>query len=209
MARKYTTLPYTELPVATGNFDAHRVPIDRIVIHTMAGTWQGAAARFNNPTSKVSAHYGVKYDGGLIAWLEEYYVGYHAGEHSVNQRSIGIEHEDLGNYNSPRPDVLYATSAKLVADICTAYQFPCDRTHIIKHSEVIATGCPDSLDIDRIISQARLILFPASAPTDWQAKYNEEHAKAEALYQDKVALLGANTSIKDKLTEALALLRFS
>jgi len=56
-SRKATSLLFTELPVALGNFDTARVSIDRVIIHTMDGTWQGAAARFNNPASKVSAHY--------------------------------------------------------------------------------------------------------------------------------------------------------
>ncbi len=154
MTRTVTTLPFTELPVAVGNFDTSRTQIDRIIIHTMVGTWQAAAARFNNPAEKVSAHYGVRYDGTLIHWLEETSTGYHAGNYSMNQRSIGIEHEDLGKYNDSRPDVLYIESAKLVADICKFYNIPCDSQHILKHSEVVATGCPDSLDVNRIIDGA-------------------------------------------------------
>lgn len=158
-------LPFTELPVAIGNFDETRSTIDRIIIHTMVGTWQSAADRFNNPTQKVSAHYGVKYDGGLIHWLEEFWTAYQAGKYPMNQRSIGIEHEDMGNYNSPRPDALYQTSGKLVADICKFYNIPCDRKHILKHSEVSATQCPDSLDIDRIIREAQGVLNP-TPPVD-------------------------------------------
>jgi N-acetyl-anhydromuramyl-L-alanine amidase AmpD len=149
-----TKLPFTELPVALGNFDTSRELIDRIVIHTMVGTWQAAAQVFNNPANGVSAHYGVKYDGALIHWLEEYYTAYHAGDYGMNQRSIGIEHEDLGKPNDPRPDTLYTESAKLVHDICLFYNIPIDRQHILKHSEVSATQCPDALDIDRIVREA-------------------------------------------------------
>lgn len=154
MDRIATSLPYTEKPVAEGNYGTNRTTIDRIVIHTMVGTAAGASARFNNPTQQVSAHYGVKLDGSLIHWLEEYIVAYHAGNMAMNQRSIGIEHEDNGDYNGPRTNELYATSAKLVKDICDYYNIPIDRQHIIKHSEVIATGCPDALDIDRIVREA-------------------------------------------------------
>lgn len=154
-------MPYTELVVATGNYDTSRVTIDRIVIHTMVGTVAGAAARFAGKGNQVSAHYGVGYDGKLYHWLEEMYTAYHAGNYPMNQRSIGIEHEDMGNYNSPRPDVLYQTSARLVADIAKYYGIPLDRQHVLKHSEVIATGCPDSLDIDKIVSMAQAINNPA------------------------------------------------
>lgn len=166
-------MPYTELVVATGNFDTSRAKVDRIVIHTMVGTVNGAAARFAGKGNQVSAHYGVGYDGKLYHWLEETFTAYHAGNYPMNQRSIGIEHEDMGNYNSPRPDALYETSAKLVADICKYYNIPIAREYIIKHSDVIATGCPDSLDIDRIIARAQQIANPTPTTTNWQAIVQE------------------------------------
>lgn len=158
MQRTSTSLPYTELEVADGNFDTNRSTIDRIVLHTMVGTWQGAAERFDNPASEVSAHYGIKYDGGIIHWLEETYTAYHAGNYAMNKRSIGIEHEDMGRYNDPRPDALYKTSAQLVADICRFYKIPCDRAHILDHRQVINTACPDALDTDRIIKEAQALI---------------------------------------------------
>ncbi len=159
-SRATTSLPYTELEVATGNFDTSRTTIDRIIIHTMVGTAESAASRFDTYGTQVSAHYGVKLDGSLIHWLEEFNTAYHAGSYSMNQRSIGIEHEDNGDYNGTRPDILYAESAKLVNDICKFYNIPIDRTHILKHSEVIPTGCPDALDIDRIVRQAAALNNP-------------------------------------------------
>jgi hypothetical protein len=187
MTRKYTTLPYTELEVAEGNFDTSRVAIDRIVLHTMVGTWQGAASRFDNSASQVSAHYGVKYDGGLIAWLEEYNTAYHAGSYAMNQRSIGIEHEDMGNYNSPRPDVLYSMSAKLVADICKFYSIPSDSTHIIRHQNVLgaSTACPDSLDTDRIIREASAILNGSTPTTDPCASIKAERDRLNGVITGK------------------------
>lgn len=147
-------IPFSELEVATGNFDTKRVLIDRVIIHTMVGSWQSAASRFDTYGQQVSAHYGVKLDGGLIHWLEETSTAYHAGDYGMNLRSIGIEHEDNGDYNGTRPDVLYQTSSILVRDICLFYGIPIDRQHILKHSEVIMTGCPDALDIDRIVKMA-------------------------------------------------------
>lgn len=166
--RQTTTLPdVTQFTVADGNWDTDRGPIMSIILHTMDGTVEGANARFNNPASQVSAHYGVGLDGKLYQWCDEDNVAYHSGNYHVNQTSIGIEHEDGGNYNDPRPDILYASSAKLVADICKFYQIPCDSEHIFKHSSVIdrtiypgGTACPDALDTDRIISMANDILNP-------------------------------------------------
>ena len=182
-----TAIPYTELTVADGNFDSSRATIDRIIIHTMVGTWQSAAARFGQYGTQVSAHYGVKLDGGLIHWLEEYYTGYHAGNYPMNQRSIGIEHEDGGNYNGVRPDILYQTSGKLVADICKFYSIPIDRSHILKHSEVIPTGCPDALDIDKIVSYAQNYAKPTPQPLTDAQKVKAVHDEAFSSDNDSVA----------------------
>lgn len=171
--RVATIIPYTELTVANGNFDKSRSTIDRIIIHTMVGTWQSAANRFGQYGTQVSAHYGVKLDGGLVHWLEEYWTAYHAGNYAMNQRSIGIEHEDGGNYNGIRPDSLYQTSGKLVADICKFYNIPIDRTHILKHSQVIPTGCPDSLDIDKIVAYAKTYASPTPPPQTYQQKVHD------------------------------------
>lgn len=163
MTRKVTSLPVTEKTVCTTNADQNRVSIDRIILHTMVGTASGADARFNDCTSKVSAHYGVLESGEIWHWVDEDWVAYHAGNDTMNQRSIAIEHEDNGDYNGVRPDSLYNSSASLVADICKFYEIPCDRQHILKHNEVIATGCPDALDVDRIVKQAGDILNPPTS----------------------------------------------
>src|SRR5260221_5575568 len=180
MTRKVTSLPVQELSVAISNADQNRLPVDRIVIHTMVGTMTSAASRFNDPNSKVSAHYGVGYNGQLVHWVDEDWVAYHAGNYNMNQRSIGIEHEDYGNYNGPRPDILYTASANLVADICKFYGISCDRAHILKHSEIIATGCPDALDIERIVSQAAQILNnPGSSSTSTSStSLDQDHLNA-------------------------------
>lgn len=168
--RVKTAIPSTELPVSDGNFDTGRTVIDRIVIHTTVGTAESAAQRFATYGTQVSAHYGVKMDGSLIHWLEETYTAYGCGNYPMNQRSINIEHEDSGDYNGIRPDALYTMSAKLVADICSFYHIPCDRLHIIKHSEVIPTGCPDALDIERIVTEAQALLAPPKP--DYTTFYN-------------------------------------
>jgi hypothetical protein len=152
--RQVTSLPVTEKNVGQGNWDESRTTIDRIIIHTMVGTAASAASRFYNPASKVSAHYGILLDGSLWHWVDEDNTAYHSGNYVMNQRSIGIEHEDNGDYNGVRTDALYATSAKLVKDICNFYKIPIDRDHILKHSQIIATGCPDALDIERIVREA-------------------------------------------------------
>lgn len=166
MVRQVTTMQVVEKTVGPGNWDTTRKPIDRIVIHTMVGTAVSANARFNSP-SQASAHYGVLLTGQLWHWVDEDNTAYHAGNYAMNQRSIGIEHEDNGDYNGVRPDILYKASSDLVRDICKFYAIPIDRAHILKHKEISATECPDALDIDRIVRMAAQTTTPPA--TDYKA----------------------------------------
>jgi hypothetical protein len=142
----------------SGNCDNSRETLDTIVIHTMVGTTDGSTAHFK--TANSSAHYGISYDGKITLWVPENMTAYHAGVYSVNQKSIGIEHEDFAKPNDVRPDSLYESSIKLVADICKYYGIPCDRDHVKKHCEISATACPGTLDIDRIVKGANQLLTP-------------------------------------------------
>lgn len=163
MKRTYTTLPYIEYPVADGNFDGSRTSIDRIVLHSTAGTYQSAINWFGSVRAGTSAHYIISNKGELAAMLEEYNTAYHSGNYVMNQRSIGIEHE--GYDGLVRSDKEYAMSAKLVADICKFYSIPCDSTHVIPHKSVIQTSCPTDLDVARIIREANAILTTSETAT--------------------------------------------
>jgi len=190
--RIVTTLPNIEFTIADGNFDTTRKPIDRIIIHTTVSSAQSAIAHFGDPNAQVSAHYIVGLDGKIYHGLEETYTAYHAGNYAMNQRSIGIEHEDNGDYNGVRPDALYTTSAKLVRDICNFYNIPIDRQHILKHSEVKATGCPDALDIDRIVREA------AGTPTPTPNTAEHDRDVNWNLFNFLCTLLGVEVNANDK-----------
>ena len=150
-------------PLPPSNFAAGRqgVAIDRIVLHTMVGWISAADARFHDPASHVSAHFGVRVDGALWQWVGVQDTAYHAGDFTTNLSSIGIEHEDQGDPQIIRPDALYARSAALVAQFSKEYSIPLKRGFggpgIYNHQQVSATACPDALDTDRIICLARAI----------------------------------------------------
>lgn len=147
-----------------GNYDTSRSPIDTIIMHSMDGSMAGTLSHFQNPAVVPSAHYGIGFDGGLVQYLPENVTAYHCGNYAVNQRSIGMEHEDQGNNQGVRPDALYETSAKLLADLSVAYNIPLDRDHIKLHHEIIPTACPGTLDVDRIIARAKQLIQPAEEP---------------------------------------------
>jgi GH25 family lysozyme M1 (1,4-beta-N-acetylmuramidase) len=109
--------------------------IDMIVIHDMEGTAPSAIAWFQNPAAQASAHFCIGYDGSITETVHEDDTAWHAGNWSVNQQSIGIEHAGYAAKNLYTADE-YDASARLTAYLCTKYNIPIDRNHIIGHDEV-------------------------------------------------------------------------
>lgn len=150
------------------NVGGHMTPgrqgtkIDRICIHHNAavqdvipGVWQNRQA---------SAHYQVTPDY-ITQCVSEANTAWHSGNWNMNLRSIGIEHLDAtGAPNWTIAPETIERSAHLVADICKRRGIPCDRQHILKHSEVSATSCPGGLDIDKLVNRARELLGQGAIP---------------------------------------------
>jgi hypothetical protein len=96
-------------PVPDSNFARGRsgYPISLIVDHWMATTFDGAMAHFMNGAAGVSAHYLISQQGRIVQVVRDEDTAYHAGNWSVNQQSIGIEHEGGPNLPPFTPE-LYA-----------------------------------------------------------------------------------------------------
>lgn len=130
------------VPAHKGNYtNANRPesdPIDKIVVHTMQGSYEGTKAWFRNPDSEVTTHYIIRsHDGEITQMVHETDIAWHAGNWDYNVTSIGIEHE--GYVEDPDKwytDEMYESSAELVRWLCDKYDIPVDRDHIIAHSEV-------------------------------------------------------------------------
>lgn len=138
---------------------------DRILLHHMAGSIESARARFQNDASDVSAHYGVGLDAELDEYVHPDDVAWHSGSWPYNQRSIGIETETVaGNYDAPRTDALYARTASLVAALSREYGIPIDTTHVEDHRIVVATYCPGTLNVARVLREALATAAPSSVP---------------------------------------------
>jgi N-acetylmuramoyl-L-alanine amidase CwlA len=138
------------------NYTKRTKKIKKIIIHWFGlGTLESANARFQKKENQVSAHYGVS-KGRIWQWVHEENVAFHAGVYSVNQESIGIEHDATLNGHD-LSDVDYLNSGKLIADISKRHNIPLDRKHVLKHSEVKATQCCGTVDVDRLIAIAKNI----------------------------------------------------
>lgn len=162
MVREVTNLPYDDKPVGRlwdgqhGNYDNQRKDISMVILHSMDGTTDGSTQWFFHQDT--SAHYGVSKDGKITSWIKENCVAYHAGKYSINQISIGIEHEDGGDNQAPRTPEELESSAQLLADISMFYGMPLDRDHVKGHNEIVPTACPGNLPVDDILKRANDII---------------------------------------------------
>lgn len=82
--------------------------IDTVVLHHTAGpTLEGAVKWFENPESRVSAHFVVGKDGSIVQQVSTFARAWHAGasvflgKEGVNDFSIGIEMVNLGDGKDP------------------------------------------------------------------------------------------------------------
>lgn len=132
----------------TENYTAGRdgTAIDRIVIHYIVGTLAAADATFANPSSGVSAHYGIG-EGSLHQYVSENNTSWHAGDFPMNQRSIGIEHS--ADPDRAPSESTYDISVDLCTQICQDYGLD-PQTQIIPHHRVVATACPGTVNVQRI-----------------------------------------------------------
>jgi len=137
----------TLVPAYTGNYrDAERGPgdIHYIIVHATDITFDETIAHFQDPAAEVSAHYVIRSaDGYLIQMVDDADIAWH--DACFNTESIGVEHE--GDEYDPEPwytEEMYASSARLVVWLGTAYGIPLDRAHVMGHGE--APDCSDHTD---------------------------------------------------------------
>lgn len=113
--------------------------------------------------NNISINYIIDRNGNVECYIPEYRCAWHAGvgtfdddekyTNSMNKYSIGIElvamgsQNDMKQYLTPNEyaqldkslvgfsDAQYTALSALVSDICSRYNIPCDREHIIGHDE--------------------------------------------------------------------------
>src|SRR5829696_6751419 len=122
-----------------GNFTkAHRPPqsIDRIVVHVTEGPFWGSVRWLTSPHAHASSHYVISRRGKVVQLVHLSDIAWHAGNWSVNVRSVGIEHEGFTYSAAGFTDAQYRNSARLTAWLARRSLMPIDREHIIGHAEV-------------------------------------------------------------------------
>lgn len=139
---EWIAAPYEEFGEGDyGNHDLGDRPasqgIKYIVIHDTEGQWDGVLNLVQDPTY-VSWNYTLRStDGHIAQHVKAKDVAWHAGNWYVNATSIGLEHEGfLASPDAWYTEVMYRSSARLVAYLAATYSIPLDRQHILGHENV-------------------------------------------------------------------------
>jgi hypothetical protein len=161
------------IPAAAPNYQVGRAgkPILYVVIHSIVGNASSAIAAFKNPARIASSTYIVDLNGSVTQMVRESDTPYTNGNFDINQKSITIEHGDFAQPDSIRPDALYESSARLIADICKRHNIPINNGRIFGHRDVriifgsgTVTACPAALDVNRLIARAQQLAAPPPPP---------------------------------------------
>jgi len=125
------------------NHDERTLPISMVVLHYTEMKPVGAAIeRLTDPEAKVSAHYLITEEGGVIRLVPEDRRAWHAGSSfwrgipDVNSASIGIELDHPGHGLGYRgfADAQIEALIPLLARIVKHYDIP--RANVVGHSDV-------------------------------------------------------------------------
>ncbi|MDP4708586.1 MAG: N-acetylmuramoyl-L-alanine amidase [Rickettsiaceae bacterium] len=92
------------------NYSTRSQKLEHIMVHFTEMLFVDALKRLTDKTSEVSAHYLIKADGTIYQLVDDANIAWHAGKSSwhgvdsLNQNSVGIELDNLGNckFNKPQ-----------------------------------------------------------------------------------------------------------
>lgn len=142
-----------------------------IVDHWMVGRLAGTTSAFSRKSFKVATNFGVGPDAIHQYVLEKDYA-FGSGTAYANKFGISIEHEGgwllaNGRDRAKPNDDVHELSAQLHADLSRRHglgRLEVGR-NVFPHSKFVATQCPGTLDLERIVRRANEILGqPAAAP---------------------------------------------
>ena len=132
---------YTAIPSPNYNERPSGGRVDCIILHATAQPlFVDTIHRFEDPSTKVSAHFVVDRDGTVIQMVPLTKRAWHAGVSSfdgvpgVNDYSIGIEMTNDNDGKDPYPSAQYAAVAEIIRRCRLHYNIPDSR--IVSHAVV-------------------------------------------------------------------------
>lgn len=129
--------------------------ISGVIIHWMVGTLAGTDRVFQDRNRNTSAHYGIE-DSNVHQYVKDEDTAYHAGNWTVNTQTIGIEHSAAPGRNAS--DATYESSAQTIAELSKKHGFAINSATVRPHNTIVATACPGTINIGRLIARANEML---------------------------------------------------
>lgn len=120
------------------NYSKRTKCINYIILHYTEMDFSDALHKLCDQDESVSAHYLIKEDGKIFQLVEDDNVAWHAGEsfwkgqESLNQNSIGIELDNLGDHDFSKKQM--DSCIRLCKTLQSKYNIPPE--NIIGHSDV-------------------------------------------------------------------------
>lgn len=124
------------------NFDARPEggAVDTIVVHaTVFDTLEETCRHFENPESRVAAHYTIDRDGTTVHHVDEANRGFHAGvsrmadgREKANDFSIGIELVNRNTGDDPYPPAQLESLRALISAIRSRHPI----RFVVSHAEI-------------------------------------------------------------------------
>lgn len=112
--------------------------IDMIILHYTEMTFSDACQKLCDPLSKVSAHYLIAKDGAIYQLVDDTMRAWHAGQsywqgrEALNNSSIGIEIDNLGNEQFTISQM--SSCAELCKALMNKYNIAPDK--VLGHSDI-------------------------------------------------------------------------
>lgn len=132
------------------------------------GSTQGKPLK-NGRGTGTSSTYGVGATGAISQYVKEEAYHHADGDAFANGNRIAIEIE--AGPNKPMSEAAYSAVIKLAADVAKRNNMgklvlgtDKNKSNALGHSSVVATQCPGSVDMQRIVDGANEINFPTPKP---------------------------------------------
>ena len=120
------------------NYNNRSQRLEYIIVHFTEMLFTDALEKLTDKASKVSAHYLIKEDGEIYQLVDDSNIAWHAGKsswygsESLNQNSIGIELDNLGNCEFKEDQIL--ALIELSNFLVNKYNIPAN--NFLAHSDI-------------------------------------------------------------------------
>lgn len=144
-------IKYTFSPSPNWSARAIGDEVEAVVMHVAAGSCPGMTSWFANPSSQVSAHFGICKNGEVIQYVELWASAWHAGICSrwttvanrwcgsginPNRRTIGIELELKPGERIEDYPAMLASAEIMAAWLLEQHDLEANTTDVIRHADI-------------------------------------------------------------------------